>query len=260
MSKSRFVVDIGNTHIVMGIYRDNSLVHSWRIGTDYAKTEDEYFSIIKILSQEGAVDFAEISIAAIASVVPELTRVFSHLVKKYLKCPLIVVTAKTDLGLSFPMKNPEFIGADLLVNAFAAKEIYRENCIVCDFGTATTIQLVGADGFFYGTVISPGVITSAANLFKKASLLSNVELKPPQKVLGTSTEDALLSGILSGNTFMIDGFISAIRDEYKHLGTIKAVATGGIAGLICQNSRKIDLINKNLTLDGLNLICQRHHE
>jgi len=241
----------------MGIFSNNSLKLSWRIGTDYAKTEDEYFGIIKILAQENGVELTGLEIAAMSSVVPELSRVFSHLIKKYLKCPLITVTAKTNLGLSFPMKNPEFIGADLIVNAFAAKEIYRENCIVCDFGTATTIQLVGADGFFHGTVIAPGVITSASNLFKKASLLSDVELKPPPNILGTNTENALLSGILFGNSFMLDGFIAAIRREYRHLGKIKAIATGGIAGLICHNSKEIDLINKNLTLDGLNLICQR---
>ncbi|MCK4956933.1 MAG: type III pantothenate kinase, partial [Candidatus Cloacimonetes bacterium] len=193
----------------------------------------------------------------VASVVPDLLRVFGHLAKKYFDLEAILVNAYVELGLSFPMSDPGFIGADLIVNAFAAKEKYQTNCIVCDFGTATTIQLVGEDGHFYGTVIAPGVITSAANLFSSASMLSNIQLTSPNKILGINTKDALLSGIVTGNTLMVDGIIKRIRTEYKDLGEIKAIATGGMSEMICENSTEIDIIDKTLTLEGLNYICQK---
>ncbi|HHE37442.1 MAG TPA: type III pantothenate kinase [Candidatus Cloacimonetes bacterium] len=256
MENCYFVIDIGNTHIVMGVYQQNKLIHSWRFGTDNFRTEDEYFAMIKLLFLEKSFDLHNIKKIALASVVPELTHVYSHLIKKYLKCPLIKVDAYSNLGLNFPMKDPGFIGADLIVNAFAAREFYQTNCIICDFGTATTIQLIGKDGHFYGTVISPGVITSSSNLIKKASLLSDIRLVSPKNILGTTTKDALLSGILTGNALMIDGFIREIRSAYKKLGEIKAIATGGISDLICKNSKEIDIIDKELTLNGLNYICR----
>ena len=192
---------------------------------------------------------------AISSVVPELTRIFSHLINKYLKCDVEIVNAYSELGLEFPIEDPGFVGSDLVVNAFSAITKYKTNCIICDFGTATTIQLVGRDGRFFGTIIAPGVITSAKNLFDSTALLSNIQLKKPEHLLGTNTTDALLSGIITGNSFMLDGFIKALKKEYQHLRSIKTIATGGIAELICSNSKEIDIIDKNLTLDGLNLIC-----
>ncbi|MBT4576246.1 MAG: type III pantothenate kinase [Candidatus Cloacimonetes bacterium] len=249
------VVDIGNTHTVMGFYFNTELQYSWRLNTDKAKTEDEYFSIIKQLADDRKLILSQITKTAISSVVPEITRIFSHLISKYLKCDVEIVNAYSKLGLQFPVADPGFIGSDLVVNAFAAIEKYKTNCIICDFGTATTIQLVGKEGHFFGTAIAPGVITSAKNLFDSTALLANVQLKKPEHLLGMNTTDALLSGIITGNSMMLDGFIKALRNEYKHLGEIKTVATGGIAELICSDSEEIDIIDKSLTLDGLNLIC-----
>ena len=251
------VIDVGNTHIVLGIFQDNLLEYSFRLKTDKLKTEDEYFSIIHTLISQINFDIRKISKFAISSVVPELSTVFSHLAKKYFNLEAIVVDGYMNLGLSFPISDPGFIGPDLIVNAFAAKEKYKTNCIICDFGTATTIQLVGKDGYFYGTVIAPGVITSALNLFASASLLSSVQLKSPKKILGTNTKDALLSGIVTGNTLMIDGIIKRIKKEYNNIGEIIAIATGGIAEMICTNSTEIDKVDKTLTLAGLNYICKK---
>jgi type III pantothenate kinase len=234
MKNYNMVIDIGNTHIVMGFYSGRTIVCSWRLSTDKSRTEDEYYTIIKNLAVENEINFNRIGKAVISSVVPELTRLFSHLNKKYIKCPLQVVDAYTDLGLKYPVKDPGFIGSDLVVNAFSALKKYKANCIICDFGTATTIQLVSADGNFRGTIISP-----------------------PETLLGTNTKDALLSGIITGNAIMLDGFIKAIKEQYKNLGKIKTIATGGIAELICRNSKEIDVIDKMLTLDGLNMICQQ---
>ncbi len=256
MKKFNLVIDIGNTHTVFGIYENFTLIHSWRLRTDQLRTEDEYFSILKTLAVSDNIDLNSISACSLSSVVPNLTRSFTHLVKKYFKTDLIIANGFLDLGLKYPVENPGFIGADLVVNAFAAKEKYKKNCIICDFGTATTIQLVGKDGYFYGTIISPGVYTSATKLFEKASLLSNIELSSPQNLLGTNTKDALLSGIVKGNALMIDGFIREIKEKYAECEDIVSIATGGLSKLIGESSQEIDIVDPTLTLDGLNRICE----
>ncbi len=255
MKNINMAVDIGNTHIVIGFYSNTEFQYSWRLNTDETKTKDEYFDIIKKLADDRKLILSQINKAAVSSVVPVITQIFSHLINKYIKCEIIIINAYSELGLNFPVEDPGFIGSDLIVNAFSAKEKYKTNCIICDFGTATTIQLVGKDGQFFGTVIAPGVITSAKSLFDSTALLSNVQLEKPKHLLGTNTTDSLLSGIITGNLLMTDGFIKALKKEYKYLGQIKAIATGGIAELICKDSKEIDIIDKNLTLDGLNRIC-----
>jgi len=255
--KNKLVFDIGNSHIVIGFYQNNIQKASWRISTDRTRTEDEYFVLIRQLLSQENIDLIQISHSALSSVVPQLTRVFDHMLKKYFNCRLLIINPYLELGLKFSISDPGFIGADLIVNAFAAKEKYHTNCIICDFGTATTLQLVGKDGFFYGTIIAPGILTSSENLFNKASLLSNIKLEKPSGLLGTNTKDALLTGIIDGNAIMIDEFIKRIRNKYSDLGKIKAIATGGIANLICEQTRQIDHIDKELTLDGLSLILDR---
>ena len=257
MNPRSLVFDIGNTHTVVGVYIDGSLAHSWRLATERSRTEDEHYCLLNSLLANAGLAPRGFDFCALASVVPDLTRSFAHMMHKYIGCQLVVVNAYTELGLSFPMPDPGFIGADLIVNAYAAWQRYRRSCIVCDFGTATTIQLVGADGYFFGTVIAPGVLTSSARLFEKAALLANVELAAPTALLGTNTKDALLSGILTGSTLMMDGFVQRIREEHAALGDIITIGTGGIAPLVCHNSRCVDHVDKTLTLDGLYLICQR---
>lgn len=257
MKNINMVVDIGNTHTVLGFYSNTELQYSWRINTDKARTEDEYFSVIKQLADNYKLVLLHINKVAISSVVPEMTRIFTHLINKYLNCHSEIVNAYTDLGLKFAVKDPGFIGSDLVVNAFSALKKYKTNCIICDFGTATTIQLVRKDGLFYGTIIAPGVNTSAKNLFESTALLSQVSLKKPKELLGTNTKDALLSGIITGNSLMLEGFINVLKKKYKQLGDFKTIATGGISELICSDSEAVDIIDKNLTLDGLNYICNK---
>lgn len=253
-----FVIDIGNTHIASALYRAGKLERLWRVGSDPRRTEDEYFVTFQRLIKQCGCRHEDVRVCAVASVVPELTRVFRHMIDKYFACELIDVTAMTPLGLKFPMEDPSFIGADLIVNAFSAKEKYRSSCIVCDFGTATTIQLVGADGFFYGTAIAPGVITATAGLVKNTALLFGFQLEKPNNLLGTTTRDALKSGFVNGFGFLTDGFITGIRNEYAWLEPITVIATGGISALICSSIKQIDHVDRTLTLDGLNLICEKH--
>jgi len=249
------VTDIGNTNIVIGVYRENILLQSWRLKTDTTRTEDEYFSTLKTLTSGCDFSLKEVKICGLSSVVPELSKTFLHLFDKYFKCKFINVNAYTKLGLTFATEDPGFIGADLIVNAYAAWKKYNTNCIICDFGTATTIQLVDHQGFFHGTAIIPGIMTSASSLFNKASLLSQISFESTDLLIGTNTRDALLAGIISGNNLMVDAFIRKLKQRYGYLGDIKAIATGGIAKLICSNSEEIEVIDQNLTLDGLKIIC-----
>ncbi|MBN2828881.1 MAG: type III pantothenate kinase [Candidatus Cloacimonetes bacterium] len=254
--KAVLVVDIGNTHIVLGCYLDGKLCANWRLHSDREKTSDEYFCQLQSFFSNTIKEEMSIEKVAMSSVVPELTRIFTHLVQRYLECPLIDVTGYTPLGMSFSIPDPSFIGADLIVNAYSAWKKYETNCIICDFGTATTIQFVDREGHFHGTAIAPGVQSSATGLFTKAALLTNIQLDPPEHLLGTNTKEALLSGIILGHVFLIDGFARKIRQQFKHLGEIKCIATGGISGLLVEKSEEIDIVDKQLTLDGLYLISQ----
>jgi type III pantothenate kinase len=250
------VIDAGNTNTVFGVFEDDVLVHTFRLESDSDMTFVDLFDEISNRMKAFSIEMNSIGTIALSSVIPKLTEIFSEIENKLENVNFINVTPFTELGLKFPIEDPGFIGADLIVNAFAAKELYNENCIVCDFGTATTFQLVGKDGYFYGTVIAPGIKTAANSLFKNAALLPEVEPAKPQQILGTCTKDAILSGIVTGNALMTDGFIKKIKDEYSKLGKIRTIATGGLSQLIADNSEEIDIVDVDLTLKGLNGICK----
>ena len=256
MRKFDLMIDIGNTHIVMGLYEKGVMSFLWRLNSNKNKTEDEYYVFLNELFKSREISINEIRRCAVSSVVPKLSRVFNHLIEKYISVKTVFVDGFTDLGLQISA-DPATVGSDLIVNAYSAWKKYKKNTIVCDLGTATTIQLTGDDGRFYGTIISPGVVNSAENLFSTASLLSNIQLKQPPVLLGTNTEEALLSGIVSGNAFMVDSFIKKIKDNYKQMQDVITIATGGISTLIAEQSTQIDVVDKTLTLDGLSLICDK---
>ncbi len=260
MDSKYIVIDAGNTNIEIGLYNSNSILNSWRFSTDTTRTEDEYFAVLNSLAESQNISLSSVKVCAIASVVPELTRIFNHLFSKYFTAKIVNVSAYSDLGLKFPTTDPGFIGADLIVNAYASINKYRTNTIVCDFGTATTIQLTGADGFFHGTIIAPGIVISSTHLFQKASLLTKIQLETPQKILGKNTKDALLSGIVKGHCLMCDAFIREIKSEHQELKEIKVIATGGIAHLLSDNMKEIDVFDKTLTIDGLFSIAKKSQD
>ena len=249
------VVDIGNTNIVCGVYKTDTLHWHARFKTDRCATSDQYFAYLSAL-KKNAWNVCDINCIVIASVVPELTRIWHHLFQKHFSAPEHHINANSGLGLSYCVFDPSFIGADLIINAFAAWKKYLSTCIVVDLGTATTIQLITNQGKFMGTVIAPGIRTAAAQLFNKAALLSEIELTFPEKTLGTTTHDALLSGIVTGHAYMIESFIQKIKAEYAELKPIVTVATGGIVDLMFPLISSIDFVDKTLTLDGLNLAAK----
>ncbi|MFA5498504.1 MAG: type III pantothenate kinase [Candidatus Cloacimonadia bacterium] len=258
MRNQYLVIDIGNTNIEIGVYSQAGIVCSWRINTNLNQSKDEYYATLDSLAKSSNINLQLTKLTAIASVVPDLSRIFNNLLRRHLNTEIINVSANTPLGLTFPAKDPSFIGADLVVNAYSALHKYRTNVIICDFGTATTIQLIGNEGRFYGTVIAPGIIISSESLFNKASLLKSIQLETPKHTLGTNTKDSLLSGIITGHCLMVDSFIRRIKAEHSELSNIQAVATGGISTLLEKSLTEIDHFDKKLTLDGLYLICKSH--
>ena len=244
-----FVIDIGNTNTVCGLYSDGDLVNSFRLSSDRDRTTDEYYVLFKSLNSEHKIDYI-----AVSSVVPIIGRTIESVILRYYNVPYIFVNGNTPLGIKYNMSDASFIGADLVVNAYAAWQKYQTNCIICDLGTATTIQLIGEDGSFYGTSIMPGLTTAAYNLFEKAALLTKIQLEAPVDLLGLNTKDALLTGIIRGHAYSIDGFVKRIKEQFNKLGSFTTIATGGISNLVAEQSENIDVIDKTLTLDGLYFI------
>jgi type III pantothenate kinase len=255
---NNIVIDIGNSSIVIGIYKKEKLQKKLRLYSDKSGTEQYYLKQIKYLIEINQLKTSEFKCAALSSVVPELTNILVHCIESIFDCPVEIVTSDTDLGLKFPVKDFSHIGTDLIVNAFAARNIYKTNCIICDLGTATTIQLVGSDGYFYGYSIAPGLTTSTECICSKASQLSILDLDEKSDLLGTDTRTALLSGLVKGHIFMLKEFITQIKRKYDNLNKFTTIATGGLSSLIGNDLIEIDIIDENLTLDGLNLICERN--
>jgi len=260
MERNLLVIDIGNTNVVCGIYTDSidehkstpTLVNTWRMASLKIRTSDEYYVLIKNLTADLKIDYI-----CVSSVVPSIGKTIEHMIQKYFEAPYLFVDGNTDLDIKYLVPNPIFIGSDLIVNAYSAWKKYQRNCIICDFGTATTVQLVGDDGCFYGTIIMPGMITGANGLFKNAALLSNIQIESPTVLLGTNTRDSLLSGLIKGHAYAVDGFIENLINEFNHIENIQIIATGGISNLIAEHSKYLDHIDKTLTLDGLSLIINK---
>jgi len=246
-------IDIGNTNTAVGIFIKNLLRNYYRVSSNHFLTADECGILIKQLIGEIKTD--KIEGVIIASVVPALTSVYQEMSKKYLHSDPVIVSSKLSLGIKILYENPEQVGADRIANAIAAFELYGGPIIVVDLGTATTFDVVSKKGEYLGGVISPGIETSSANLFKKAAMLPKVELKKPKKVIGTNTQESLKSGIIFGAVGQIDEIVSRIEKELRQ--KVKVVATGGLAELISTESKTIKRVDPTLTLQGLKIIYDR---
>lgn len=248
-SDACFVVDIGNTNISCGIYKNEELAWFARLSSSLDRTADEYYSFLKPLLD----GFSEEKIGAIAmaSVVPGLSRVWQHLFRKYIGLSAWELTALNVPELSYRVADPSFIGADLVANAYGAWKKYGSSCLILDLGTATKVQLVTSEGRFEGAAIAPGLKTGAEQLFKNAALLAPIELSKPEVFLGTSTKDALLSGIVRGHSFMLESYVRQAKLHYFDLKDMQVILTGGIAELVQPLVPAAKIMDKFLTLDGV---------
>jgi len=247
------VIDIGNTNIVLGVFKGEELVKQLRIKTDTARTEDEYASTIFSLLNLNLGENYKFDKAIICSVVPALTPMMLALVEDHLKTKVIVIEPGIKTGVSILIDEPRSVGADRIVNAAAVKALYGSPALVIDFGTATTFDYVGVDGSYMGGAIAPGISTALNALVRNTAKLPQIELVWPASVVGRNTVTAMQSGILVGYVCMVDGMVDLVnaeKGEVKHV-----IATGGLGGIISQHSKRIQLYDPALTLQGMRIIA-----
>lgn len=247
------VMDIGNTHTVIGIFHKHQMLHNWRIHTDPKLTEDELNILFSHFFTQSNILPEQIEKAIISCVVPPMISAIASYCIKHLKIkPAWITPALIDMPIDY--NNPEEVGADRLVNAVAAFHKYRQSLIVIDFGTATTFDCISEAGVYIGGAISPGIGISAEALFQRASKLPRVELfNPPKSVIGKETTASMKSGLLYGYAEMVDGMIRRIKREMEPARP-RVIATGGLAGIIKSISSGIEALEPDLTLEGLRII------
>lgn len=253
------VFDVGNTNMVLGIYKDDKLIKYWRIHTDKEKTSDEYGILIGNLFQHDGVNINEIADIIISSVVPDVMHSLENFCIKYCNKQPMIVGPGIKTGLNIKYDNPKQVGADRIVNAVAAIEKYGYPSILVDFGTATTFCAISKAGEYLGGTIAPGIKISSEALFQKASKLPRVELAKPGKTICKSTVTAMQSGIIYGYVGLVDKIIEMMEKELKS-DDVKVIATGGLANLIASETDSIDCVDNFLTLEGLKIIYNKNKE
>lgn len=251
------VIDIGNTNTVLGLYKGEKLLGSWRLVSSHTRTPDEYYIALKLFCEDAGVPIAKIEGIAISSVVPDLTISFRRMIQRYFALEPLVVSAALDLGLQLLVDNPQEVGADRLCDVVAARQRYAPPLIVVDLGTATTFEVLNAGGDYIGGAIAPGMITGAGELFHKAAQLYKIELQAPTRVIGKNTREHLQSGIFLGHVAMIEGLVARFKSE---LGVFElpVIATGGFCEEIARYSQVITVAIPDLTLDGIRLIYEHN--
>ena len=245
-------IDIGNTHVVLGLFDAEALLHHWRIGTHRQDTSDECAATLRGLFELAGVDRAGVSDAIISCVVPPLQPIFERTCEKLLRRTPLVVGPGIRTGMPIRVDNPREVGADRIVNAVATIKLLGTPAIAIDFGTATTFDCVSGAGEFIGGAIFPGVFLSLEALVNRASKLSSVEIVRPPHVIGRNTVHNLQSGMVFGYAGMVDTMVRRMR---KELGEdARVIATGGLAGLIASETETLERVEPFLTLEGLRLI------
>lgn len=249
-------LDIGNTSTTIGLFDGDNLVETWSIASEKHRSEDEIgillINLLKIHNYEDKVDSA-----CLCSVVVCLTERYKNALKRYLGIEPFVVSNKTTNLLNYCVDYPEEVGADRIVNAFAAYSIYKKTCIVVDMGTATSFDIVRGNGDFLGGIICAGMKIQAESLKKFTSKLPLIKIEAPQNAIGANTIDAMLSGIVRGHACMIDGLIKECEKELGEKAII--IATGRYSDMVAEYmNRKFDSINPNITLEGLKIVYDAH--
>ena len=242
-------IDIGNTNTVFALFEGEILKQSWRCRTESARSVDEYAVFLRPLFEMAGIDWGDVSSVIVGSVVPDADLHIERFARKYVNQPGFFVSAATIEGLKINLDRPGELGADRIVNAVAVIAHYRTPAIVIDFGTATTFDVIGADGTYQGGVIAPGVRLSIEALHSRAAKLPRVGVKKPPAVIGKNTSDAMQSGMYWGYIGLIEGIVAQIRQELG--GNVFVLATGGLAPVYAQSTETIDQVDEHLTLKGL---------
>lgn len=250
------VIDVGNSNIVFGVYDDRRLVRSWRLSTDRSRTSDEYAVLLHTLFAQAEISFSAVTGSIISSVVPQLTGVMAAISNVFFNLPALIVGDGIKTGMPILYDNPKEVGADRIVNAVAGFEKYKCPLVIIDFGTATTFDYVNAKGEFCGGAIAPGIAISVEALFQRASKLPRIDIAKPAKVIAKNTINSMQAGIFYGYVGLVDGIIERIRTESSE--KFRVIATGGLAALIAPESKTIEVVDADLTLEGLRILFKRN--
>ncbi|MBI2773499.1 MAG: type III pantothenate kinase [Chloroflexi bacterium] len=247
-------VDVGNTNTVLGAYRANALVRTWRASTQVDRTEDELAVMIQGLLAREELGLDDVDAMVVGSVVPPLTLALTRLAERHLEGRALVVGPGIKTGVRLRVDNPSEVGADRIANTLAAHRRYGGPTVVVDFGTSTNFDVVSAEGDFMGGSFAPGLEISAESLFGRASRLFRVPLTPPKEAIGRNTADCLRSGIVFGYVGLVEGLLVRIVAELG--GKARVIATGGLASTIAPLTKAIERVDDDLTLEGLRLLWE----
>ncbi|PKN04686.1 MAG: pantothenate kinase [Deltaproteobacteria bacterium HGW-Deltaproteobacteria-9] len=251
------VIDVGNTNTVVGLYDEEQLLHDWRIRTEIDHTIDEYGVLIYNLYQSSrmkAKEMKAVNAIIISCVVPPMLNILEPLCVKYFNIKPLIVGPGIKTGMPIFYDNPKEVGADRIVNAVAAFKKYQKESIIVDFGTATTFDYVSPKGEYMGGCIAPGIVISSEALFARASKLPRVEFSKPKTIITKDTVSAIQAGIMFGYAGLVDGIVDRMKAEAKTKPFV--IATGGLARIVAQETKSIDIIEEMLTLDGLRIIYE----
>ncbi len=254
------VFDVGNTNIVMGVYRGKDLVISFRLSTDKAQTSDEYGIMVNSLFTYHSLSLKDVRAVVISSVVPHLMHTLENLSRRYCNLEPLVIGPGVKTGMNIKYDNPREVGADRIVNAVAGYEKYGGPLVIVDFGTATTFCAISKKGEYLGGCIAPGLGISADALFQKTAKLPRIELIKPPNLIGKNTVLAMQSGLIYGYVGLVEGIVKGLKKELSETyGKMpKVIATGGLARMISEETKEIDAIDSTLTLEGLRIIYERN--
>jgi len=248
------VIDVGNTHSVLGLYRGDDLLDNWRISTSTERTRDEYIILVQEFLRSVGAGRQEVNGMMISCVVPSVLNELLGLASKYFHFRPFVVGPGIKTGLPILLDNPREVGADRIVNAVAAFQKHKQAMVIIDFGTATTFDCVSSKGEYLGGVIAPGMNISMEALCARASKLPLVELRRPKEVVGKNTVHCMQSGIVYGYLSLVEGLIARIKDELKN--DLLVIATGGLARVVERETDVIDEVDEFLTLEGLKYLYE----
>jgi len=246
------VIDVGNTNTVLGIYDGDVLKHDWRVRTVPDHTIDEYGMLISNLHITSGIDMKDITAIIISCVVPPMLNILDGVCNKYFNLQPLVVVPGIKMGMPIQYSNPKEVGADRIVNAVAAHNRWKQDLIIIDFGTAITFDYVSAKGEYMGGCIAPGIGIASEALYTRAAKLPRVELTKPKSVITKDTVSGIQAGLIFGYAGLVDGIVERMKVEIK--GDPLVVATGGLARVVAAETKTIQVVDDNLTLEGLLLI------